>query len=75
MYDRTGAPGEGRPRVHPGSLYRRVVPVPGRSRRDGAKEGIVDTFVIEGGRRLTIPRHLEAAAVGPPLARFAPVRN
>lgn len=39
--------------MHPGSLYRRVVPGPGRVRRVGAKEGIVDTFVIEGGRRLT----------------------
>jgi hypothetical protein len=30
---------------------------------------------FEGGRRLIIPRHLEAAAFGPPLASFAPVRN
>jgi pimeloyl-ACP methyl ester carboxylesterase len=30
---------------------------------------------FEGGRRLIIPRHLEAAAFDPPVASFAPVRN
>jgi hypothetical protein len=30
---------------------------------------------FEGGRRLIIPRHLEAAAFEPPLASYAPVRN